>query len=61
MSPPNALRYVDGAVTAPGRIASPAPGRMIVLIDGYNNDRAQAQRCYDKVTQLLPDGDREAV
>ena len=34
---------------------------MIVLIHGYNNDRAQAQASYDAVTQMLPDADREAV
>jgi hypothetical protein len=58
----NALRYVDGAVMAPGRISAPArPARMIVLIHGYNNDRVQAQASYDAVTRMLPDADREAV
>ena len=61
MWPPNALRYIDGAVTAPGRLAAPAPRRMILLIHGYNNDRAQAEQSYRALVTMLPDGDREAV
>lgn len=62
MWPPHALRYIDGAVIAPGRIAPPAGlGRMIVLIHGYSNDRAAAQDSYDALTRMLPDRDRDAV
>ena len=58
----NALRYIDGEVIAPGVLTPPvAPTRMIVLIHGYNNDRAQAQDSYDHVTRRLPDTDRDAV
>lgn len=58
----NALRYIDGEVSAPGRIDPPeAPGRMILLVHGYNNDKAQAEAGYHDVTRLLPDHDREAV
>jgi len=58
----NALRFIDGEVSAPGRMAPPeAPGRMIVLVHGYNNDKAQAEASYEAMTQLLPDQDREAV
>jgi len=59
---PNALRFIDGEVIAPGLLRPPfAPHRMIVFIHGYNNDRAQAQESYDIVTKRLPDGDREAA
>ncbi len=59
---PNALRYTDGEVSAPGLMTPPAaPARMIVFIHGYNNDREQAQSSYDEVTPRLPDTDRNAV
>ena len=59
---PNALRYIDGEVSAPGRMSPPeVPGRMIVLVHGYNNDKAQAEACYEAMTRMLPDYDREAV
>ena len=59
---PNALRYIDGEVTAPGLMTPPAAlARMIVFIHGYNNDREQAQDSYDQVTSRLPDADRDVV
>ena len=58
----NALRFIDGAVVAPGRLELPViRGRMIVLVHGYNNNKAQAEASYNAVTHMLPDADREAV
>lgn len=62
MWPPNALRYIDEEVIAPGRLTAPVtPGRMIVFIHGYNNDREEAEDSYRQVMERLPDADREAV
>jgi pimeloyl-ACP methyl ester carboxylesterase len=59
---PQALHYVDGSVSAPGRLAPPyGLARIIVFIHGYNNDRQQARESYDALMEKLALADQGVV
>ena len=59
---PQALRYFEGKVSAPGRVVPPHRlARMIVLVHGYNNDRKQARASYNPLLGMLPPEDQDAV
>jgi hypothetical protein len=49
------LRYRDGEIEEPGGGTPNGAARIILLVHGYNNDKAQAEESYAALTKHVPD------
>lgn len=49
------LRYYDGGIHAPGGGSPEGVPRIILLVHGYNNDKAEAEQSYEALVHDLPD------